>query len=236
MRYARVTALYLDNGYPVCSIVDETSGAVFSGCRFMCMGGGTADAMNYSPPLPNSRVAYGTLAGNTQVVVMGQVFHQKNKRLTSDPQTVAYDERFPGQVSVLDSFTERGNAWFIMTADGQMVMDASQAETPVRIQLSQGSSGHLRLDQGGDADEHLLLAGPTRDYLDNLQQAISDVWSTLNKVILALPGVSLEAVSGAAAVESAKATASVALTSSTGADMVASAVRISSRSVLDDEV
>ncbi len=235
LRYANVKAVYILAGYPVCDIFDQVNGAVYTGCRFLCAGGGSDESTSYDPPSIGARVVYGLLDGNTQAIVFGSVFAPNaNRRITDNPAEVSYDQEYPGQIGVRDKFWERGNSWMFLTDDGQFVFDASQSDMPIRFQLSSGKSGNVRISQDEEAEENVLLAGPTRDYLDQLR---SDLDSTRASLVKAL--VQLDALNVAASGQP-KYVADIAEMSIPGTptddSVVASAIRISSRSVAEDVI
>lgn len=218
-------------GYPVCDLYDEVNGGVLTGCRFLCAGGGSPIVVSYDPPAVGARVLYTLLQGTAQAIVLGSVFApEANRRLTDNPPDVEYDQEYPAQVGVGDKYFERGNSWMFLTDDGQFVFDASTSMKPFRVQLNGSDSGHLRISQDGQADERLLLAGPTRNYLDGLRSDLDDLKSKLAELILELNAVSL----GTGQTKSVVALQTPGL--STDTDLLASAVRISSRSVQEDGV
>lgn len=237
MRYGRVHAVYLNaNGYPVCDIGDEHNGATYRGCRFL-VGGGGKDSGSYFPPALQSRVVYG-LVSDMSAVVFGVVTAPDGiERLTDTPEEVGYDEEFPNQVGPKDAFVTRSGTWVFLTEDGQLVFDAATSMQPIRLQMAGNACGHLRIAQDGAAEERVLLAGPTREYLDKLHDDIVE----LRKVVSTLAAALATAGVGGAAASSVGTTYVPAwekdvTLGATADSMVASAVRISARSVTEDGV
>jgi hypothetical protein len=219
-------------GYPVCDLYDEINGGVFTGCRFLCVGGGSPIVVSYDPPAVGARVLYAILQGTTQAIVLGSVFApEANRRLTDNPPEVEYDEEYPAQVGVGDKYCERGDSWMFLTDDGQFVFDASTSMRPFRVQLSGSDSGHLRISQDGQADERVLLAGPTRSYIDGLRTDVNNLILLTQQIVAELASGPKIALPG-----SATSAGKLKIGLSTDTDLVASAVRISSRSVQEDGV
>lgn len=233
LRFGNVNAVYALNGYPVCDLVDEITGSVFTGCRFTCSGGGSMESVHYTPPAVGARVIYGQISGpNQSAVVLGSVYATKAlRRLTADPPVdLESDEDYPPQVGVNDTYMEKGNAWFFLTDEGEFVFDCSQVAKPFRIQLGVGGSSNLRISQDGEANERVLLSGPAMEYMDTLRSDLDDVRGKLADLIVELNGVNL-------ATGQASNVASLQIPGlETGIDMVASAIQISSRSIENDEI
>jgi len=237
LQYAIVTEVSLmADGYPSCTITDERNGATMTGCKFLGVGGGTQSSISYSPPAVGARVLYGFVRGTSQAVVLG-VTHSPlaNAKLTDAQESSSYDEEFNAQIGPYDRCAEQGGTWVFLTNDGQLVIDSSQSQMPVRVQLGIGYAANLRISQNNEADEGILLAGPTRDYLDGLRSALDDTRVQLAKVMTYVNV--LTAVPGKPPTFSPDTLASLAVPGlSTTDDLVASAVKISSRSILEDWV
>lgn len=176
-RFARVVRLYKKGGAPVCDISDTRSGSLYLGCPFSMPGAGTKDRGSVRLPAQDSLVAYIPYGGNSPgAVIVGSVLRPEvGARFRQEgAPAVDYSRDYPTVVELDDSLEFNGGACWILTSDGQIVLDTTESGGPVRVQLEAG--GVLRISQGGrEPTERLMLAGPTRNKLDQLVGAVNEL-------------------------------------------------------------
>lgn len=255
IRYGRSLRTYVQGGRPFCDVLDESSGAMIYGCPFLCLGGsGAADGVTaYFPPAQaaqsevalgdGARIVWMPLAGadGRAGVVLGAVMHRNTGQVFHEEETHPEpDEDYPWKINTNDVLVQNGKAFFVISNFGDIVLDTSQASKPVRLQLSATGSGHVRISQDGDADDRLLLAGPTRKLVDDLISKVNDLEAKLAKVYnaVASAGPGTDAGYNAFQVLAKKLLPPlVPTTMNTTTDgLEASAIKISSRSIENDYI
>lgn len=260
--FGRVLRTYVEGGAPVCDVQDEASGAFYLRAQFMCLGGGGGENSQtaHFPPaaVPDAsqgvltgdgaRVLLGRLGGGG-VVVIGAVMHRNKCSFFSQEEIDASPEaEYPMYCNINDVLLQNGKAFMVLSNFGDAVIDTSQSSRPIRLQMEASPAGHVRISQDGDADERVPLAGPLRNYLDGMAKRMNDIEGRLThlQAVMALSPAAIPP--GLAPAEPAlvafAANISASLSPipepvwypSTDDGMVASAIRVSSRSVVNDEI
>lgn len=231
------------------------------GCPFLCLGGsGAADGVTaYFPPAQSvqsevamgdgARVVWLPLAGadGRAGVVLGAVMHRNTGAIFHEEETHPEpDEDYPWKINTNDVLIQNGKAFFVLSNFGDAVLDTSQASVPIRLQLAASGAGHVRISQDGDAEERLLLAGPTRKVVDDLiakVNALETKLATLQNTLQAANATAVPAGPETGFLAYTKALAAsllpalVPTTMNPSTDgLEASAVKISSRSVENDYI
>lgn len=248
----RVVALRLRNRQPVCDV--DVGGSVYRDCRFVVLGGGKG-AFRYHPPVAPTDAESVTpgdsdgaevlvlFAGGARphpVVVAAHLNPGSRTRFdTIDPPDGGKD--YSDFNDLQDDVVENGQSRMVVSHHGDIVLDSKQSSRPVHVQMAE--DGYLRIAQGGDSTERTLLAGPlvnaynkTVDDVNALRKQVADLSTlvvaaqTAGKAAGAAPPAVAAAVGGAFAAGTVGPYLAQPATSKLGDDVVASAVRLSSRS------
>lgn len=170
------------------------------------------------------------------------------QRLRDDVEKPDDGDDYSADSDILDIVAENAGARLLLSKHGDLVLDATRSKRPVHVMLPE--DGQLRVAQGGDSSERTLLAGPSLDYIDALRDKVNDLGDKLKTLWNAInDGAVYTAMQAGVAAEVAspgtgKAAFSTALKAQApdlippffysdqdkpGDDLVASAVRLSSR-------
>lgn len=153
-----------------------------------------------------------------------------------------------GKTGLRDYGIEQAGARLLVSERGELVLDARDAKMPVRVQLAAGEA--LRVSVDGEADERLILAGPLRVYVDALVDRVNQLgralWALETWANTVPDGAAPGLVGYQAAVNAAgmnpldvvspgpDPVSGEGAFGKTSDEMVASAMRISGRSVEED--
>lgn len=202
VRYGRIVRTYLDaNGFPVADICDDVTGTMLLGCAFALAGGGSGKTSAYFPPTSGNdddvpkyadrtRVVYAPVGnGRRAAVILGTLMHRTaTKRFVQGADPVDYVDPADSHPDVFgqhDAFIENGGSYFLVSEEGNIVLSAGNGQ-PVRVQLDGTSSSTLRISQGEDASEAVLLANRTLSYLTTQVNKVNAALVEVQKLQVAL--------------------------------------------------
>jgi hypothetical protein len=108
-----------------------------------------------------------------QPVLVGWRWSGNTQTLKLSAEQADPDENRTAAAALTDRIIKHGGSVFIISEEGEIVFDTDGADGPgpVKIQLQNG--GYLRIARDGDAEERLLLAGPTLEYLAKLEAQVA---------------------------------------------------------------
>lgn len=252
-RVGQIVDVRLNGNTPVCDVA--VAGNVYQNCQFATFGGG-AKSFRYSPPAAPSDLEsttpedsdgaeaillFGDGARPHPLVVAVRLNTLARKRfgLVDAPDA---DNDYSDLNDFRDDVVELGDTRMLLSHHGDLVLDTKRSGRPIHAQM--GENGAFRIAQNGDAAERTLLAGPSIDVINALVadvNALRQQVQALSQLIFATEAAGTAAnAAGPAAVAAAvaavlaagKVGAYSALPETQKADdsVVASAVRISSRS------
>lgn len=197
VRYGRIVRTYLnDKGFPVADVSDDVTGTILLGCAFAMAGGGSGSTSAYFPPTggndedvpqypDRTRVLYSSVGnGRRAAVILGTLMHPTAiKRFAQEPTTAELDpsDSHPDNFGPQDAFIENGGSYFLVSEQGNIVLAAGNGQ-PVRVQLDGASSSTLRISQGEDASESLLLANRTIEYLTTQVTRVNEALTALQAI------------------------------------------------------
>lgn len=236
---ASIQRVYKKNGAPVCDIADVLGRGIYLGCPFAFAGPGTVNSGSVRLPAVGSNVTYLPYLGNARgAVVIGSILASDTgaRFRAEDAEAVDPDLDYPTVVNLADSVEWNGGALWVLTGDGQIVLDTTESGQPVRVQLAEATP--LRISQGGvEPTERVVLAGPALKKLNELTNDIND----LKLQVMFLTNMLIASGAGAAtepallALSLAVATKSYApeLSANAGQELEASAILISASSTAE---
>lgn len=178
-----VRSIYKNNGVVLCNVTDESTGAVYIACPLLSLGAGTDDNHLFSAPRAGSLVLLGLFRGrSSKAVVLGCLPTSMAKKISKDREYEG-DGDYPVKeaVHLADTAMRNKGAVVAVTKDGNIVLDATESQQPVRVQLA--PSGQLRVSQGGvEPTEHTLLAGPTIALLEELVDKVNALVTAIDNL------------------------------------------------------
>nr|CAB4128600.1 hypothetical protein UFOVP114_46 [uncultured Caudovirales phage] len=211
-RKARILSLSLSaDGLPVCDVMDS-QGNVYRECQIAALSAGP-QSLDYAPPLPSTDddnpqnpdgssvlLLFGDGSRPRPVILGGLPSTDASHRFSKD-STAPDDEGtdYPSVNHPSDRVIERAGARLLLSHTGDLVLETAASKRPVHIQLS--PKGFLRVAQGGDSSERLVLQGPLVDYMGGLVDKLNDLGAKVQVLwdMMAAGTFSSAAVAGGAA-------------------------------------
>ena len=194
-RAGRVIRVYKDAaGMPVCDVTD-LYGGTHIGCKFTGFGGG-AESFDYAPTkAPDSTILTPEIGSGSEVLlvfpdgyttrpwVLAALPHPRlAKRIKALPVPAATED-YPeasDEAGLNDRVIEHLGVRVILSPAGGVVIDSRRARLPVRVQLAAGQA--MRVSVAGEAQEHLVLAGPLKAYLDSLAARVNAIGALAHQI------------------------------------------------------
>lgn len=168
-RPAKVLRVYTLDGLQVADVIDN-DGSVWLRCRFVGQGGGGSESYvrhGVPPAGDEAEVLLGWLDGAVPFpVILGTLASPKASAAFSDVDPPGPETDYPAKNGLRDEVIAHGGARIVLSSQGDLVLDTTRSDKPVRVQLPPG--GRMRISREGEADERLLLAGPTQEHIDAL--------------------------------------------------------------------
>lgn len=185
LRFARVDRVYLRGGVP-CADITDTWGGVYRAVRFLNVGGGAgcyamgvargrAEGETSALPTEGSAAEVAVLFPETlrgqsaqRPWIVGGLLHPDDAARVEVLTAADPTEDYRGH-HVTDHVIVRDGARVVVSELAGVVLQGAPGQ-PLRLQV-QGED-KIRLSSDGEADDAVLLATPTREYLDGLAQQV----------------------------------------------------------------
>ena len=246
VRLATVLRIYKDDGHRVADVVD-IDGSVWLRCRYTAAGAGGARSFHRQgtpDPGDDATVILSFLDGSapSPLIVGALDADGSEERFTTiaDPDD---GDDYPAENGDTAEVIEHRGTRILIGDKGELVLDTTRSGRPIRAQLPTG--GVFRISRDGEADGQLLLASPTRDYIDALTAKVNELGAQVaaltativaTQVAASVPAAPATLPVWAESVALALSTAPYAYTpaANTSDDLVASALAIPAQSIAED--